>query len=228
MEQYKTFDPKQTNELLLIRHGWLSPEFELTDNVNSYGKLFYNWISIRTAMAESATGKWIFKMGYIFTRTIAITNENGELIGETKREIFSRRTVLTLQTGFTAEFFRPFFFLKRVCLGIKRLWHHNAHQELPVKLPGYNYYRTINGAAGINSVINIFGRAFNNFKKTKKGSTLIMAEKKAFVLRVNPDMLKEIESWAAAEFRSTNGQIEYLLQQAINDRKKKNKKSKEP
>lgn len=53
-----------------------------------------------------------------------------------------------------------------------------------------------------------------------------MAEKKAFVLRVNPEMLKEIESWAGAEFRSTNGQIEYLLQQAINTRKKtgKNKK----
>ena len=51
-----------------------------------------------------------------------------------------------------------------------------------------------------------------------------MAEKKAFVLRVNPEMLKEIESWAAAEFRSTNGQIEYLLQQAINERKKKEKK----
>ncbi len=47
-----------------------------------------------------------------------------------------------------------------------------------------------------------------------------MAEKKAFVLRVNPDMLKEIEAWAETEFRSTNGQIEYLLQQALNARKK--------
>jgi hypothetical protein len=52
-----------------------------------------------------------------------------------------------------------------------------------------------------------------------------MAEKKAFVLRVNPEILKEIESWAAAEFRSTNGQIEYLLQQAIKDYKKNRKNS---
>ncbi len=37
-------------------------------------------------------------------------------------------------------------------------------------------------------------------------------------------MLKEIESWAADEFRSTNGQIEYLLQQAIKDHKKGKKK----
>ena len=50
-----------------------------------------------------------------------------------------------------------------------------------------------------------------------------MAEKKPFVLRVNPDMLKEIEAWANDEFRSTNGQIEYLLQQALNERKKKKK-----
>jgi hypothetical protein len=54
-----------------------------------------------------------------------------------------------------------------------------------------------------------------------------MAEKKAFVLRINPDMLKEIESWAAEEFRSTNGQIEYLMQQALLVRKKGAKKKKE-
>jgi len=52
-----------------------------------------------------------------------------------------------------------------------------------------------------------------------------MAEKKAFVLRINPDILKDLEQWAADEFRSTNGQIEYLLQQAINARKKGRKKS---
>jgi hypothetical protein len=54
-----------------------------------------------------------------------------------------------------------------------------------------------------------------------------MAEKKAFILRVNPDMLKEIETWAAQEFRSTNGQVEYLLQQALLARKKSSKKKKE-
>jgi hypothetical protein len=42
-----------------------------------------------------------------------------------------------------------------------------------------------------------------------------MAEKKAFVLRVNPEMLKELETWAQQDFRSLNGQIEYLLSEAI-------------
>lgn len=51
-----------------------------------------------------------------------------------------------------------------------------------------------------------------------------MAEKKAFILRINPEVLKEIETWAADEFRSTNGQIEYLLQQAIIARKKGSRK----
>ncbi|SDP27413.1 hypothetical protein SAMN05428975_0952 [Mucilaginibacter sp. OK268] len=54
-----------------------------------------------------------------------------------------------------------------------------------------------------------------------------MAEKKAFILRINPEMLKEIETWAAEEFRSTNGQVEYLLQQALLARKKSAKKKKE-
>lgn len=41
------------------------------------------------------------------------------------------------------------------------------------------------------------------------------ADKKAFVLRVNPDTLKSIEKWAADDFRSLNGQIEFLLQKAL-------------
>jgi hypothetical protein len=49
-------------------------------------------------------------------------------------------------------------------------------------------------------------------------------DKKAFVLRINPVLLKEVEEWAAGEFRSTNGQIEYLLNEAIKARKKKKNK----
>ncbi|SER02251.1 Arc family DNA binding domain-containing protein [Pedobacter rhizosphaerae] len=45
-------------------------------------------------------------------------------------------------------------------------------------------------------------------------------DKKAFVLRISPSLLKEIETWAADEFRSTNGQIEFLLTQALKSRKK--------
>ncbi len=44
-----------------------------------------------------------------------------------------------------------------------------------------------------------------------------MAEKKAFVLRINPDIIKQLEKWAADDFRSVNGQIEFLLQKALQD-----------
>lgn len=50
-------------------------------------------------------------------------------------------------------------------------------------------------------------------------------DKKAFALRINPELLKEIEQWAATEFRSTNGQIEFLLHDAIKRRKKSKEKS---
>jgi hypothetical protein len=43
------------------------------------------------------------------------------------------------------------------------------------------------------------------------------AEKKAFILRINPETLKALEQWAANDFRSLNGQIEYLLQKALTD-----------
>lgn len=45
--------------------------------------------------------------------------------------------------------------------------------------------------------------------------------RKAFLLRISPALLQEIEAWAQAELRSTNGQVEYLLRQAVSQRKKK-------
>lgn len=46
-----------------------------------------------------------------------------------------------------------------------------------------------------------------------------MAAKKTFLLRIDPVLWKELETWAAAEFRSVNGQIEYILHQAAAKRK---------
>jgi hypothetical protein len=44
-----------------------------------------------------------------------------------------------------------------------------------------------------------------------------MAQKKPFVLRLDPDVLKALEKWAADEFRSTNGQIEWILSKTLKD-----------
>ncbi|MCL2647181.1 MAG: hypothetical protein FWD61_09270 [Phycisphaerales bacterium] len=48
-----------------------------------------------------------------------------------------------------------------------------------------------------------------------------MSERKPFLLRIDPALWKELESWAAAELRSVNGQIEFLLRQAVQHRKGK-------
>jgi hypothetical protein len=40
-------------------------------------------------------------------------------------------------------------------------------------------------------------------------------DRQAFILRVSPDLLKAIEKWAADDFRSVNGQVEYLLHEAL-------------
>ena len=45
-------------------------------------------------------------------------------------------------------------------------------------------------------------------------------ERKAFLLRVDPELWTELESWAADELRSVTGQVEYLLRQAVQKRKK--------
>jgi hypothetical protein len=46
-----------------------------------------------------------------------------------------------------------------------------------------------------------------------------MAERKAFPLRLSKDLYEEIRRWAAADLRSVNGQIEFLLRQAVRQRR---------
>lgn len=49
-----------------------------------------------------------------------------------------------------------------------------------------------------------------------------MEGRKTFLLRMDPELWKELESWAQQELRSVNGQIEYLLKQAVLKRKRDN------
>jgi hypothetical protein len=44
-----------------------------------------------------------------------------------------------------------------------------------------------------------------------------MAERKAFLLRLDPRLHDALQRWAAAEFRSVNGQIEFLLREALRE-----------
>jgi hypothetical protein len=46
-----------------------------------------------------------------------------------------------------------------------------------------------------------------------------MAARKPFLLRIDPELWADLEAWAQDELRSVNGQIEYLLKQAVIKRK---------
>ena len=56
-----------------------------------------------------------------------------------------------------------------------------------------------------------------------------MSNKKSFVLRIDPETFKQIEKWAADEFRSVNGQLEWMISKSLKDTKhlKTKKKSEE-
>lgn len=47
-----------------------------------------------------------------------------------------------------------------------------------------------------------------------------MSKKKQFVLRIDPEKYEALEKWAADEFRSINGQIEWLIDQALKKEKR--------
>jgi hypothetical protein len=46
-----------------------------------------------------------------------------------------------------------------------------------------------------------------------------MAARKPFLLRIDPELWDDLEAWAQDELRSVNGQIEYVLKQAVMKRK---------
>jgi hypothetical protein len=46
-------------------------------------------------------------------------------------------------------------------------------------------------------------------------------DRKAFLLRIDSKLWAELEAWAGDELRSVNGQIEFLLRQAVQQRRKK-------
>ena len=48
-------------------------------------------------------------------------------------------------------------------------------------------------------------------------------EKKQFVLRIGGKLYNELAAWAEDDFRSVNGQIEYLLTECVKQRKKNGK-----
>ena len=50
-----------------------------------------------------------------------------------------------------------------------------------------------------------------------------MAEKKQIPLRLNEKLYNAIAAWAEDDFRSVNGQIEYLLTECVRQRKKDGK-----
>ncbi len=48
--------------------------------------------------------------------------------------------------------------------------------------------------------------------------------RKAFLLRIDPTLFADLEKWAADEFRSVNGQVEYLLREAVRVRRRGRKR----
>lgn len=53
-----------------------------------------------------------------------------------------------------------------------------------------------------------------------------MPEKKSFLLRLDKEKFEALEKWAADEFRSVNGQLEWLIQRALSESKRLPKEKK--
>lgn len=48
-----------------------------------------------------------------------------------------------------------------------------------------------------------------------------MAQRKPFLLRLPPDLMEDLQRWARDDLRSVNAQIEYLLREAVRQRRRR-------
>jgi hypothetical protein len=49
----------------------------------------------------------------------------------------------------------------------------------------------------------------------------VAGQKKSFLLRIDPQLWEELNRWAAADLRSVNGQIEFILRRAVDQRRRR-------
>jgi hypothetical protein len=55
-----------------------------------------------------------------------------------------------------------------------------------------------------------------------------MTARKSLLLRIRPELWEELNRWAAREFRSVNGQIEFLLQRAVDEQNRQRPREARP
>jgi len=53
----------------------------------------------------------------------------------------------------------------------------------------------------------------------------MMSKKKSYLLRVDPKLWDDLNAWAAHELRSVNGQIEFILRDAVRRRLNRTEKN---
>jgi len=53
-----------------------------------------------------------------------------------------------------------------------------------------------------------------------QGHYIKMTKKKTYVLRISPEMMDAVEKWAADDFRSINGQLEWIIHNALKNAKR--------
>lgn len=97
---FSAFNNRNVSKLYLQRHGWVKPEYELRDDLHSYGKLTFKTVSLKNrGMAELAGSVVNFKFSDTWKREISVTDENENLIGTLKSKTFSFTSTFTLVDG---------------------------------------------------------------------------------------------------------------------------------
>jgi hypothetical protein len=65
----------------------------------------------------------------------------------------------------------------------------------------------------------LYGAGAEAYGEPRQPGRGVVAERKQFLLRIDPQLWADLEAWAADELRSVNGQIEYVLRDAVRRRK---------
>ena len=106
---FRSFSQLQSPNLTVIRNGWFSPKYEITDGTYTYARITYKGFLWQNAVAETSEAIWNLRLENFFPRKVTVTNKEDKRVGIIDLGFFKKNATLTLNGGKTLQFNKQSF-----------------------------------------------------------------------------------------------------------------------
>jgi hypothetical protein len=96
---FRSFSQLKSPDLTIVRSGWFTPDYEITDGTYLYARLTYKGFLWQQAVAETSEAVWNLRFEGYFPRKVVVCNKEDKKIATIEMGFLKNRSVLTLNGG---------------------------------------------------------------------------------------------------------------------------------